>query len=100
MSPRSGGLPRQLGHQDSRRLRPETAVLPFLTTSGQTGDPNHMIAVLDQIRVRRPSRGRPRTRPARVRTDRAWPMDSDRVDPGHGRLQMSSHLGLPSEVGC
>lgn len=54
-------------------------VLSFLTTPGQAGDPNHMIAVLDQIRVPRPGSGRPRTRPKRVLADRAYSSKANRA---------------------
>jgi transposase len=54
-------------------------VLAVLLTPGQAGDPNHMTAVLDQIRVPRPGPGRPRTRPVRVLADRAYSSRANRA---------------------
>ena len=57
-------------------------VLAMLLTPGQAGDPNHMIAVLEQIRVPRPGpgrTGRPRTRPDRVLADRAYSSRANRA---------------------
>ena len=54
-------------------------VLAVVLTPGQAGDPNHMIAVLDQIRVPRPGPGRPRTRPDRVLADRAYSSRANRA---------------------
>jgi transposase len=54
-------------------------VLAVLLTPGQAGDPNHMIAVLEQIRVPRKGPGRPRTRPDRVLADRAYSSRTNRA---------------------
>jgi transposase len=46
--------------------------LSILITAGQRGDSPQFQAVLEGIRVPRPGRGRPRTRPARVLADKAY----------------------------
>src|SRR6266511_2360049 len=45
--------------------------LSILITAGQRGDSPQFQAVLERIRVPRPGRGRPRTRPRRVLADKA-----------------------------
>ncbi|QXJ26990.1 IS5 family transposase [Actinomadura graeca] len=45
--------------------------LSMVVTAGQRGDAPQFEAVMAQIRVARPGRGRPRTRPDRVRADKA-----------------------------
>ena len=48
-------------------------VVSTLLTAGQAGDPQHLIPVLNQVRVARPGRvGRPRQRPDRVLADAAY----------------------------
>jgi hypothetical protein len=46
--------------------------LSVLVTAGQRGDSPQFQAVLERIRVPRPGRGRPRTRPRRVLADKAY----------------------------
>jgi transposase len=46
--------------------------LSVVITAGQRGDSPQFQAVLDRIRVPRPGRGRPRTRPRRVLADKAY----------------------------
>jgi transposase len=46
--------------------------LSVLVTAGQRGDSPQFAAVLERIRVPRPGRGRPRTRPGRVLADKAY----------------------------
>ncbi|MHA6803660.1 IS5 family transposase [Salinifilum ghardaiensis] len=52
--------------------------LSLLITAGQAGDSPQMIPVLDAIRVTRPGRGRPRTRPDRVLADKAYSSAANR----------------------
>ena len=47
-------------------------------TGGQCGDRPQFIPVVSAIRVPRPSRGRPRTRPERFLADKAYPSNADR----------------------
>ncbi|RNE49965.1 IS5 family transposase [Corynebacterium alimapuense] len=44
----------------------------FTITAGQAGDSPQLTEVLDRIKVDRPGRGRPRTRPNRVLADKAY----------------------------
>lgn len=53
-------------------------VLSFVLTAGQCGDSPQMIPVLEQIRVARPGRGRPRCRPDRVLADKAYSSRANR----------------------
>ena len=46
--------------------------LAILITAGQRGDSPQFQPVLERIRVPRPGRGRPRTRPGRVLADKAY----------------------------
>lgn len=50
----------------------------LLLTAGQAGDCPMMIPVLEAISVKRPARGRPRTRPDRVLADRAYSSRANR----------------------
>ncbi len=59
---------------DARR-----GVLAFVLTPGQAGDSPEMIAVLQAIRVARPGRGRPRSRPDRVLADKAYSSRANRA---------------------
>jgi transposase len=54
-------------------------VLTFIITPGQRSDSPMMIPVLDQVRVARPGRGRPRTCPNRVRGDKAYSSAANRA---------------------
>lgn len=52
--------------------------LAILLTAGQQGDSPQFIPVLEQIRVPRPSAGRPRTTPERVLADKAYTSKANR----------------------
>ncbi len=53
--------------------------LSILITAGQRGDSPQFQAVLDAIKVARPGRGRPRTRPRRVLADKAYGSRANRA---------------------
>lgn len=53
--------------------------LSVVITAGQRGDSPQFQAVLEAIRVPRPGPGRPRTRPRRVRADKAYGSRSNRA---------------------
>lgn len=50
----------------------------FTLTAGQAGDSPQLTEVLDRIRVARPGRGRPRSRPDRVLADKAYSSRANR----------------------
>ena len=52
--------------------------MSILVTPGQAGDNPELLALLDQVRVRRVGPGRPRRRPRRVIADRAYSHPSTR----------------------
>ena len=52
--------------------------LTLLITAGQRADSPQMVTVLESIRVARPGRGRPRTRPERVLADKAYSSRANR----------------------
>jgi len=55
-------------------------VMTFIVTAGQRGDSPRLRAVLDQVAVKRPGGiGRPRTRPVRVRADKAYASAGNRA---------------------
>ena len=53
--------------------------LAIVITAGQRGDSPQFQAVLGRIRVPRPGRGRPRTRPRRVLADKAYGSRANRA---------------------
>ena len=53
--------------------------LSIVITAGQRGDSPQFTAVLHGIRVPRPGRGRPRTRPDRVLADKAYSSKANRA---------------------
>jgi transposase len=53
--------------------------LSLVVTAGQRGDSPQFQAVLGRIRVARPDRGRPRTRPDRVLADKAYGSRANRA---------------------
>lgn len=53
--------------------------LSLLVTAGQRGDSPQFVAVLEGIRVPRQRAGRPRTRPERVRADKAYSSRANRA---------------------
>jgi transposase len=52
--------------------------MSIVITPGQAGDNPHLLALLDQLKVRRAGPGRPRRRPDRVIADRAYSHPSTR----------------------
>ncbi|GIJ81497.1 DDE transposase [Micromonospora phaseoli] len=70
-----GGLSTKLHLVCEQGRRP----LALLLTVGQRGDSRGFIPVLDRIRVPRPGRGRPRTRPDRVLGDKAYSSAANRA---------------------
>ena len=46
--------------------------LAVLLTGGQADDAKHLASLLDRLRVARPGRGRPRTRPDRLLADKGY----------------------------
>lgn len=54
-------------------------LLSLILTAGHRGDCPQLPAVLERIRVPRPGRGRPRTRPDRVLADRAYTSRANRA---------------------
>lgn len=58
-----------------RHCRP----LARVTSAGQRGDALAFEPVLERIRIRRPGRGRPRTRPGRVLADKAYSSKRNRA---------------------
>ncbi len=53
--------------------------MSLVVTAGQRGDSPQFTVVLDAIRVPRPGPGRPRTRPLRVRADKAYSSRANRA---------------------
>jgi transposase len=53
--------------------------LSLVITAGQRGDSPQFVPVLERIRVLRPGRGRPRTRPDRVLADKAYSSRANRA---------------------
>ncbi|WP_028930735.1 IS5 family transposase, partial [Pseudonocardia asaccharolytica] len=53
--------------------------LSMVITAGHRGDSPQFVRVLERIRVRRPGRGRPRTRPDRVLADKAYSSRANRA---------------------
>lgn len=53
--------------------------MSIVITAGQRGDSPQFEAVLEKIRVSRPGPGRPRTRPTRVRADKAYASRKNRA---------------------
>ncbi|WP_174501690.1 IS5 family transposase [Streptacidiphilus neutrinimicus] len=70
-----GGWTTKIHLACEQRQRP----LSVLITAGQRGDCPQFIAVLESIRVPRTGRGRPRTRPDRVRGDKAYSSRANRA---------------------
>ncbi|MFF2801666.1 transposase, partial [Streptomyces sp. NPDC058051] len=83
-----------------------------MITTGQRGDSAQFESVLEKIRVSRPGPGRPRTRPNRVRADKAYVSRKnraylrrrgirctipDKADQARNRKNLGSHGGRPPE---
>jgi transposase len=84
--------------------------MSIVITAGQRGDSPQFEAVLDRIRVPRLGPGRPRTRPRRVRADKAYASHKnraylrrhgirctipDKADQARNRKKRGSHGGRP-----
>ncbi len=70
-----GGLSTKIHLAADRRCRPVTWIL----TPGQHGDCPQFIPLLDQVRIARRGKGRPRTRPGRALADKAYSSAADRA---------------------
>jgi transposase len=70
-----GGLSTKIHLAADRRCRPVTRIL----SPGQHGDSPRFIPLMDQIRIRRRGKGRPRTRPGRARGDKAYSSAANRA---------------------
>lgn len=70
-----GGLTTKLHLAVEQGQKPMSIVI----TAGQRGDSPQFEAVLEKIRVFRPGPGRPRTRPNRVRADKAYASRKNRA---------------------
>ncbi|MBL7502541.1 IS5 family transposase [Frankia sp. CNm7] len=82
VEPADHGLGRSRGGLSSKiHLAVEQGQKPMavLVTAGQRGDSPQFTAVLDAIRVPRLGPGRPRTRPVRVRADKAYSSKANRA---------------------
>ncbi|MFE0381805.1 IS5 family transposase [Streptomyces inhibens] len=101
-----GGLTTKLHLAVEQRQKPMSIVI----TAGQRGDSPQFEAVLDGIRVPRLGSGRPRTRPRRVRADKAYASRKtraylrrrgirctipDKADHVRNRKKLDSHGGRP-----
>ena len=69
-----GGLSTKVHLAADRRCRP----IARLTSPGQHGDSPRFISVMDQIRIPRRGKGRPRTRPGRAMGDKAYSSAANR----------------------
>jgi transposase len=70
-----GGLTTKLHLACEQGRRP----LAVLLSVGQRGDNTQFVAVVERIRVARPGRGRPRTRPDRIIADKAYSAKATRA---------------------
>ena len=70
-----GGLTTKIHLVADRRCRPLTRIL----TPGQHGDCPQFIPLMDQIRIRRPGAGAPRTRPGAALGDKAYSSAANRA---------------------
>jgi transposase len=70
-----GGLSTKIHLAADRRCRPVTRIL----TPGQHGDGPQLIPLIDQIRIARRGKGRPRTRPGRAMADKAYSSAASRA---------------------
>jgi hypothetical protein len=70
-----GGLATKVHLVADRRCRPITRII----SPGQHGDCPKFIPLLDQIRIARPGKGRPRTRPGRAMGDKAYSSAANRA---------------------
>ncbi|MEW2490310.1 IS5 family transposase [Streptomyces sp. NPDC048411] len=101
-----GGLTTKLHLAVEQGQKPMSIVI----TAGQRGDSPQFEPVLEKIRVSRPGPGRPRTRPNRVRADKAYASRKnraylrrrgirctipDKADQARNRKNLGSHGGRP-----
>ncbi|MGP4085545.1 IS5 family transposase [Streptomyces sp. KR55] len=101
-----GGLTTKLHLAVEQRQKP----MPIVITAGQRGDSPQFEAVLSRVRVPRLGPGRPRTRPNRVRADKAYASRKnraylrrrgirctipDKADQARNRKKLGSHGGRP-----
>ena len=70
-----GGLSTKIHLMADRRCRPLTRIL----TPGQHGDCPRFIPLMDQVRIPRRGKGRPRTRPAAAMGDKAYSSAANRA---------------------
>lgn len=70
-----GGLSTKIHLAADRRCRPVTRIL----TPGQRGDCPQFIPLLNQVRIARRGKGRPRTRPGRAMADKAYSSAANRA---------------------
>ena len=70
-----GGLSTKIHLAADRRCRPVSRIL----TPGQHGDCLQFIPLLNQVRIARRGKGRPRTRPARALADKAYSSAANRA---------------------
>jgi transposase len=70
-----GGLSTKIHLTADRRCRPVTRLL----TPGQHGDCPKFIPLMEAIRISRPGKGRPRTRPAAAMGDKAYSSAANRA---------------------
>ena len=70
-----GGLSTKIHLTADRRCRPVTGIL----TPGQHGDCPQFIPLLNQVRIARRGKGRPRTRPGRTMADKAYSSAENRA---------------------
>ena len=70
-----GGLSTKIHLAADRRCRPVTRIL----TPGQHGDCPQFIPLLNQVRIARRGKGRPRTRPGRTMADKAYSSAENRA---------------------
>jgi transposase len=70
-----GGLTTKIHLVADLRCRPITR----LTSPGQHGDSPRFIPLMDQVRIRRRGKGRPRTRPATAMGDKAYSSAANRA---------------------
>lgn len=106
------GLGEVLGQTTKLHLAVEQGQKPMsiVVTAGQRGDSPQFEAVLGLVRVPRPGSGRPRTRPRRVRADKAYASRKnraylrrrgirctipDKADQARNRKKLSSRGGRP-----
>lgn len=89
--------------------------MSIVITAGQRGDSPQFEPVMEKVRVSRPGSGRPRTRPRRVRADKAYASRKnraylrrrgirctipDQADQARNRKKLGSRGGRPPKFGA